>query len=156
MENNGDFHVALEEHLQALQLDDEQREAAESILEDADALIGDNGTRYISIHKYIKYVLFRLDEIGKSAIDSQSLKDLEDYESITRGFLSEWAIIIGGFCHQFAEHRYDESTHEVAKSLKELMDDVQTIYEHLNKANELFIEFGRAKDNSDSPRFELE
>ncbi len=156
MENNGDFHVALEEHLQALNLDDEQREAAESILEDADALIGDNGTRYISIHKYINYVLFRLNEIGKSAIDSQSLKDLEDYESITRGFLSEWTIIIGGFCHQFAEHRYDESTHEIAESLKKLMEDMRTIVEHLITANELFIEFGRAKGTSDSPRFEFE
>ncbi len=144
MKDEGDFHVLLEDHYKALQLNDEQREATMDILADADALEDKNGDTYISVRAYTDYILPRLDQIASSAREFQSLDDLRNYESLTRGFLHEWAIIIGNLSHHIAkEHRF-ESIDETAKTLERLIGDVRNIFEHLVEANRLFMQFGRA------------
>ncbi len=148
MKDEGDFHVLLEDHYKALQLNDEQREATMDILADADALEDKNGDTYISVRAYTDYILPMLDQLASSAREFQSLDDLRNYESLTRGFLHEWAIIIGNLSHHIAkEHRF-ESIDETAKTLERLIGDMRDMFEHLVNANKLFIEFGRAPKDS--------
>ncbi|MCP3685003.1 MAG: hypothetical protein GY861_20260 [bacterium] len=150
------FHVPLEEHFQALKYDDNQREAAKSILEDSDALIEEKGVMYISIQKYMEYVLSLLEDIGQSAIESKSLKDFEGYGSVTRGNLDEWTIIIGNLCYVFANDEFTKISCKKAESLRKLMNDMRTIFEHVVTAHELFIEFGLEKGKSDPVELEKE
>ncbi len=150
MKDKGDFHVLLEDHFKALRLDDSQRRAAMDILADADALEDKNGETYISVRAYTDYILPRLDQLASSAREFQSLDDLKNYESLTRGFLHEWTIIIGNLSHHIAkEHRF-ESVDEIGKSLERLIGDMRDMFEHLVNANKLFIEFGHGLKNSPS------
>lgn len=148
MKDEGDFHVLLEDHLKALRFDDNQRKAAMDILADADALVNENGEEHISVRAYTGYILFRLSELGDLAKQLQSLDDLRNYETLTRGFLHEWAIIIGNISHLIAKGHGLDSI-ESGKTLETLIGDMGTMFEHLVDANKLFIEFGHAlKDNS--------
>jgi len=148
MKDEGDFHVLLEDHFKALRLNDEQREAAMDILADADALVGKNGKKFISVRAYTGYILFRLDELSDLAKKLQSIDDLRNYESLTRGFLHEWTIIIGNLSHHIAkEHRF-EPVDEIGKTLEGFIGDMRTMFEHLVDANKLFIEFARAPKDS--------
>mgnify|MGYP007028990653 CR=1 FL=1 len=148
MKDEGDFHVSVEQHFEALSLNDNQRSAAMDILADADALEDKNGDTYISVRAYTDYILPRLDQLASSAREFQSLDDLRNYEALTRGFLHEWAIIIGNSSHHIAkEHRF-ESIDETAKTLERLIGDMRNIFEHLTEADRLFIEFGRAPKDS--------
>ena len=148
MKDRGDFHVLMEDHFKALRLNDEQREAAMDILADADALEDKNGDTYISVRAYTDYILPRLDQLASSAREFQSLDDLRNYESLTRGFLHEWTIIIGNISHLIAKGHGLESIDETAKTLERLIGDMRAIFEHLVDANKLFIEFGRGLKDS--------
>jgi len=64
--------------------------------------VDENGEKHISVRAYTDYILFRLDELSNSAKKPQSLDDLINYESLTRGFLYEWTIIIGNLSHPIA------------------------------------------------------
>ena len=144
MKNKGDFQISVEDHFKALGLNDEQRKAALSILADAEAIVDENGEKQISVRAYTDYILFRLDELASSAKELQSLDDLKNYESLTRGFMHEWAIIIGNLSHHLAtEHRF-ESVDESVKTLENFIGQMRDIFEHLVNANKSFIEFGRA------------
>ena len=156
MENICDFRVDLEEHLQALQFDDRQRNAAVDIIEKTGALIEDNGIKYISIHRYTEGIIAILYGISNEAIDSKVLEDLKEYESFARSFLSEWAIIVGGLSHHFAEGKTNGPIEGEAESLKKLMNDMRIIFGYLITADELLIEFGLKKGKSDPPGLEIE
>ena len=148
MKDEGDVQVPVEDHFKALSLDDSQRKAAMDILADADALVEENGEKCISVRAYTDYILFRLDELGDLAKKLQSLDDLRNYETHTRGFLHEWTIIIGNLSHHIAkEHRF-ESIDETAKTLERLIGDMRTMFEHLVEADGLFVKFGRVLNES--------
>ncbi|MCD6161027.1 MAG: hypothetical protein J7K40_01260 [candidate division Zixibacteria bacterium] len=148
MKDKGDFQVPVEDHFKALRLDNKQRNAALSILTDADAIVDENGEKQFSVRIYTDYILFRLDELSNSAKKLKSLDDLKNYESLTRGFLHEWTIIIGNISHLIAEgHNLDEID-EAGKTFERLIGDVRDIFEHLVDANKLYIEFGRALKDS--------
>lgn len=148
MKDEGDFQVLVEDHFKALRFNDTQRKAAMSILADANAIVDEDGEKRISVKAYTEYILFRLDQFGNSAKELQSFDDLKNYESITRGSLHEWTIIIGNLSHLIAKGHDPESIDEKSKTLEELIDDMRSIFEHLVTANKLFIEFGRASKDS--------
>jgi len=148
MKDKGDFQVLVEDHLKALRLNDNQSKAALSILADADAIVDENGEKHISVRAYTDYTLFRLDELSNSAKKLQSLDDLKNYESLTRGFLYEWTIIIGNISHLIAKGHDPESIDEKSKTLEKFIGNMRDLFEHLAEANRLFIEFGRALKDS--------
>ena len=153
MKDEGDFQVLVEDHFKALSLNNEQSEAALSILVDADAIVDENGEKHFSVRAYTNYILFRLDELSNSAKKLQSLDDLKNYESITRGFLHEWTIIIGNTSHLIAKgHNLDEID-DAGKTLDGFIGNMRDMFEHLVDANKLYIEFGRAlKANTKSSK----
>jgi len=148
MKDEGNFHVLMEDHFKALHLDDSQRRAAMDILADADALEDKNGDTYISVRAYTDYILPRLDQLASSAREFQSLDDLRNYESLTRGFLHEWTIIIGNISHLIAKGQGLDSINESGKTLEGLIGNMRDMFEHLVEANRLFIKFGRAPKDS--------
>ncbi len=150
-----EFQIDMEDHFQALNLDDETREIAERTLEDANVLSEENGIKKISIPKYMEYTLSRLEETKNSAFDSRAIKILQNYESVARDFLHDWTNIIGNKCYLMADDYFSPVTKEAAEPLKKLIDDMQTIFEHLSAAHKLLVEFGLANRKSDPARFEI-
>lgn len=144
MKDNGDFLIPLDDHFKALRLDDCQRKAAMDILVDADAIVDEDGEKQFSIQAYTEYILIRLDELGRLAQSLQSLDDLKNYESLTRGFLHEWTVIIGNLSFLIAKGCNLDRIDETEITLEGLIGNMRTMFEHLVEANKLFMQFGRA------------
>ena len=143
MKSEGDFLILMDEHFKSLNLDDHQRQAAKDILNDADAIVDNNGEINISIQAYTDYILFRLNELKDSARKLQSLNDLKDYEFIARNSSYEWSIMIGNIAHLVARGKGIKEIDDIEHTFEALIDDVRLIFEHMIEADRLFFKFGR-------------
>ena len=156
MKNNIESLVSLNKYFESLNLNYRQRKAAVDIIEKTGALIEVIGMECINIHIYTDSVLATLDCLKSEAIASQALENLTDYKYSARSFLEEWAFFAENISHQITDGKNTRSFEGVAESLKKMMDDMRTIFEHLITAEGLFIEFGLANRKSDPPGLEIE